>query len=92
MGVVHPPRQRNCTTDHSDQQLPALKSHFGKIMLRLRQSAKLTQRELADRAHLTQQAISNLETGRCEPTWGTVCRLAQALNTEPTAFLGKQTK
>jgi transcriptional regulator with XRE-family HTH domain len=49
----------------------------------LRDSAFLTQRELAERAGLTQASVARLETGkhRARPT--TARRLAAALGVEP---------
>lgn len=52
-------------------------------LLRLaRHKAELTQRELAERAGVTQQAISAYETGRMEPTLPTLQRLLAAAGFE----------
>ena len=52
-------------------------------LLRLaRDKADLTQRELADQAGMTQQAVSAYETGRKEPTLPTLERLVRAAGLE----------
>jgi transcriptional regulator with XRE-family HTH domain len=55
----------------------------------LRDGAKMTQFELADRTGLNRQAIAKLETGRTHPTWDwdTVQRLARALGVDCRAFM-----
>jgi transcriptional regulator with XRE-family HTH domain len=45
---------------------------------RVRETAGLTQQELADRAGTSQSAIAAYESGRKSPTWRTVERLAHA--------------
>jgi excisionase family DNA binding protein len=54
----------------------------------LRETAGLTQIELAARSGLTHEAISNLERGRRTPLATTVRALAHALGVDPTAFVG----
>lgn len=38
---------------------------LGKVIRELRREAALSQQELADRAGITKQVISNIETGHC---------------------------
>jgi transcriptional regulator with XRE-family HTH domain len=51
----------------------------GRNAARLRDEAGLTQEALAERSGLTQQYISHLERGKCNPTIVTLYELAQAL-------------
>lgn len=51
----------------------------GRNAARLRDAAGLTQEALAERAGMSQQYISDLERGKCNPTIVTLYELAQAL-------------
>jgi transcriptional regulator with XRE-family HTH domain len=51
----------------------------GRNAARLRAEAGLTQEQLAERAGFTQQYISDLERGKCNPTIVTLYELATAL-------------
>ena len=51
----------------------------GRNAARLRARAGLTQEALAERAGFSQQFISDLERGKCNPTIVTLYELAQAL-------------
>ncbi len=55
------------------------------IALRLRRG--LTQKELAERVHTTQSAISRLESGSAKPSLATLERLAKALDARVVARL-----
>ncbi len=55
---------------------------------RLRQLAALSQKELAERAQLSQTALSDLETGKTEARPSTVRKLATALKCEPKELIG----
>ena len=44
-----------------------------------RDRAGFTQRELAERANIDQARISQLESGRLNPTWGTLRAISAAL-------------
>lgn len=46
---------------------------------RERERRGLTQAQLADAADVRQAAISQYETGKVEPTWSALCRIADAL-------------
>lgn len=59
---------------------------FDQRLRELRQKAGFSRYELAKRAGLTTQAVSNLEDAKSVPTWDTVCRLADALGIEVGAF------
>ncbi|HEX8239185.1 MAG TPA: helix-turn-helix transcriptional regulator [Allosphingosinicella sp.] len=54
---------------------------------RLRKAADLTQEQLAVRAGLSQQYISDLERGLCSPTIVTLYELATALGAGPVELV-----
>jgi transcriptional regulator with XRE-family HTH domain len=53
---------------------------LGRAIRQLRSERGLSQEELASRAELSQTWVSHLESGRINPTWSTVRRLAGALS------------
>ena len=59
----------------------------GRNAARLRDEASLTQEQLAERSGLTQQYISDLERGKCNPTIVTLYELAQALGVGPVELV-----
>jgi transcriptional regulator with XRE-family HTH domain len=52
---------------------------LGQAMRRLRKEAKLGQEELAARAEVPMTTVSQIESGGIEADWGTLRRLAYAL-------------
>jgi transcriptional regulator with XRE-family HTH domain len=60
---------------------------FGKVIASLRQSAKLSQEELADRAAIHRTYVSQVERGLKSPTIVVLFRLARALGTTPSKVL-----
>ena len=58
----------------------------GARLKELRNTAGLTQPELAEKAGFTKSAIADLESGRRKPLWETVLKLAAALNVDCSAF------
>jgi transcriptional regulator with XRE-family HTH domain len=62
---------------------------FAGRLKEMREQARLTQQELADRAGLSKAGIADLEQGRREPSWSTAVALAGALGVEVAAFLQK---
>ena len=60
---------------------------FAGRLKELREQARLTQPELADKAGLSKAGVADLEQGRREPSWATAVALAGALGVEVTAFL-----
>lgn len=52
----------------------------------LREAAGLSVAEFAQRANLQRTHLHALEGGRKQPTWETVCRLADALGVSVEAF------
>ena len=59
---------------------------FGGRLRTLRLEMRLTQRQVAERCGLPVMTISRLETGRRNPSWRTVRRLADGLGVPVTAF------
>lgn len=60
---------------------------FGSRLRELRQTAGLTQAELAERAGMHLHGITKLEQGDREPAWSTVLDLAQALGVSVETFV-----
>jgi transcriptional regulator with XRE-family HTH domain len=53
---------------------------LGQAIRQLRDARGLKQKELADAADVNVTAISHIERGRANPAWGTVTRIAAALD------------
>ncbi len=60
---------------------------FAGRLKELREQARLTQQELADKAGMSKGGIADLEQARREPSWATAVALAEALGVDCTAFL-----
>lgn len=58
-----------------------------KNLKRLRKQAELTQEALAERLHVTRQAVSNWETDRTQPDVETLTALAEALGTDVNGLI-----
>lgn len=58
-----------------DKALAAL----GRAISELRREKELTQEELSERVGLHESYISVIESGRRNPTWGTVLRISRGL-------------
>jgi transcriptional regulator with XRE-family HTH domain len=54
---------------------------LGQAIRELRGERGLTQRQLADAADVNETWISHIEAGRTNPAWGTIVRIAMALET-----------
>jgi len=55
---------------------------LGHAIRRLRKQAQLSQQELADRARVPAAMISQIESGGVDADWGTLRRLASALEVQ----------
>jgi len=55
---------------------------LGKAIRTLRNEAKLSQEALGNRAEIHATWISHIESGRINPTWGNVRRIAYGLGVE----------
>lgn len=62
--------------------------NFGSNVMRLRKERGLSQEELADKAGLKKQSISNIERGNRYPTFETLERIANVLNATPVQLFG----
>jgi transcriptional regulator with XRE-family HTH domain len=69
--------------------MPDEMEFFAPRLRELRQAAKLTQPELAEKIGKTVRSISRLETGEQEATWPIVVSLSKALGVDCRAFLEK---
>jgi transcriptional regulator with XRE-family HTH domain len=59
---------------------------FAGRLKELREQARLTQEQLAERAGMNKFGVAQLEQGRNKPSWETVLALAKALNVSCEAF------
>ena len=53
----------------------------------LRKRANFTQDALAEKLHVTRQAVSNWETGKCQPDVETLTALSEALGCDITELI-----
>ncbi len=60
---------------------------FGEKLKEVRRDRMLTQRDLADRAGVALSTIVNLEKQHTEPRFGTVRKLAKALDVGPKELI-----
>jgi transcriptional regulator with XRE-family HTH domain len=63
-----------------------MKKTFGEKLRQLREDAKLTQEELAERAGTSRVTVVRLETGARYPGWDMVRQLCKALGVRCTEF------
>jgi len=59
---------------------------FSEILKGLREKRGLSQKELAELTGITQATVSRYESGKREPKWADVQRLAKSLNVSCTYF------
>ena len=59
---------------------------FGRRLRKMRESRGWSQEALAGKAGVSQVLISTMESSQKQPGWGTVCRLAAALECSTEAF------
>ncbi|MBB4629204.1 helix-turn-helix domain-containing protein [Paracoccus denitrificans] len=62
---------------------------YARVLRRHRKNMELSQEELAFRAGLSMRYISLLESGKHQPSLGTMKALADALDTSLTAMIGE---
>ena len=60
---------------------------FGRVVRNLRESAELSQEELADRASVHRTYIGGIERGERNPTLTTIHKIAKALGVRPQRLL-----
>lgn len=71
---MNPPR------DTEDKPTPEERITFGQNFRRARKAARLTQRDITDRAGYAQSFISEVETGRCAINIDNMAALAKVVN------------
>lgn len=59
---------------------------FGKRLRKMREARGWSQSALADKAGISQVLVSTLESSKKHPGWGTVCRLATAMECSTEEF------
>ena len=60
---------------------------FGSFVAQLRKERGLTQKELAQRLHVTDKAVSKWETGASDPSTSNLLTLAKLFNTTAEELL-----
>ena len=63
--------------------------YIGNRFKNLRTRRALTQRELAERAGISTNALNRLELDKAEPHMSTLRKLARALDIDPTELVGE---
>jgi transcriptional regulator with XRE-family HTH domain len=63
--------------------------YIGNRLKNLRTRRALTQRELAERAGISANALNRLELDKAEPHMSTLRKLARALEIDPTELVGE---
>lgn len=69
-----------------------MEEKFARTLKDTRERKGLSQSELADKAGFQASAISHFETGRREPSFENLKRLANALNVSTDFLMGRETK
>jgi DNA-binding XRE family transcriptional regulator len=69
------------------KQINESAKRFGELLLNYRESAGMSQDQLAERIGLSRQSISLLETGQRSPMFDTVCSIAGVFGLPTMAFL-----
>jgi transcriptional regulator with XRE-family HTH domain len=67
--------------------MPAVVESFGDRLRELRRDRMLTQRDLADQSGVALSTIVNLEKQHTEPRFGTIRKLAGALDVDPLRLM-----
>jgi transcriptional regulator with XRE-family HTH domain len=68
---------------------PAFQAALGQAVKRRREELKLTQEQLANNTDLHQRWISNVETGKRNPSYGSLRRLAAGLGLSASHLLAR---
>jgi transcriptional regulator with XRE-family HTH domain len=64
-----------------------IQRRFMKRLKHVRALKNLSQAALAEKAGLSREYLARLETGRQDPTLGTMAKLAKALNVKPSSLI-----
>ena len=65
---------------------------FSDKVYHLRMKKKLTQVELAEKAHITQSTVQAYESGRAKPMYNTMVALANALEVDVDDLMNEKTE
>jgi transcriptional regulator with XRE-family HTH domain len=71
---------------------PDQRAQLGARLRDLRSARLLTQKELAEKAGVRWQTISDIESGRNAPRFTTIRALAKALEVDPSKLTGREVK
>lgn len=85
--IFEAPRQNRGASFVYDSKQSDFYKHFGKKVKAARKQAGLTQEETARKAGLDRAYLSQIETGKRNPSFYLACRLALALNLSLDSFL-----
>lgn len=77
-----------CKSDITERRSTMNAEYTGKKIAELRKEKNMTQKELADKLHVTDKAVSKWERGMNFPDLGLMEELADALETTPSILLG----
>lgn len=69
-----------------------VKMHTGDLIRKYRKNKRLTQKQLAERVHLTSQVISNIERNYTAASTDDLINIANALDVTPNQLLGAEDK
>ena len=67
-------------------------SNFPNILKKLRVQASMTQKELAEKLHVSQNAVFNWENGKREPGLDMIEKIAKLFMVKPSYLLGYETE
>ena len=67
-------------------------SNFPNILKQLRVQASMTQKELAEKLHVSQNAVFNWENGKREPGLDMIEKIAKLFMVKPSYLLGYETE
>jgi DNA-binding XRE family transcriptional regulator len=70
--------------EEARQRLEAYRKRVGQVIRQRRESLRMTQEQLAERAGIPQSHVSRLERGKHAPTQETIEKVATALQTTPS--------
>ena len=66
------------------------KRHIGQRVRFLREDLLMTQQDLADAAGISRDQVSRIERGTVSPQFGTIKKLAKALETDARELAGRR--
>ena len=64
--------------------------HIGDRLKQIRKRKLMSQRDLAEKAGISQNALVQIENNRVDPHYQTLRKLVEALDVEPDELLGEE--